>query len=187
MSNRWFTADTHFDHHNIIRYCGRPFRDTQHMEDELVARWNGRVQPGDRVYHLGDFGWGRDDQLRREQAERILARLNGEVGLLPGNHDRRAHRWWPGQVVGNSKSVAALQLDGQSVRICHRPTYEPTHRIQLCGHVHRAFRSKYWKQYDVRVINVGVDVWDYAPVSEEELLAEAARCTDGQDGRPFVA
>lgn len=26
---RWFTADLHFGHTNIIRYCERPFADAQ--------------------------------------------------------------------------------------------------------------------------------------------------------------
>jgi hypothetical protein len=30
----FFTADTHFDHKNIIQYCHRPFIS---MDDELVA------------------------------------------------------------------------------------------------------------------------------------------------------
>jgi calcineurin-like phosphoesterase family protein len=34
----------------------------------------------------------------------------------------------------------------------------------LCGHVHEA-----WKRH-VRVINVGVDVWDFYPVSVDQLL-----------------
>lgn len=173
---RWFTADTHFGHANIIKYCARPFRDVEHMEDELIIRWNARVQPRDRVYHLGDFGWGRKAPERREQAERILAQLNGEVLLLPGNHDRKAKGWWPGKTVGNEKNGSSITLDRVHTRLRHRPVYESTLPLQLCGHVHEAFKSKYWKEYDVVVVNVGVDVWNWCPVSETEILEEAARC-----------
>ena len=45
-----------------------------------------------------------------------------------------------------------------------RPAYPPDDTWMLCGHVHEA-----WKRHG-RVINVGVDVWDYAPVSAERLV-----------------
>ncbi len=44
-----------------------------------------------------------------------------------------------------------------------RPPYPPDDAWMLCGHVHEA-----WKQHG-RVINVGVDVWDYAPVNWKAL------------------
>jgi calcineurin-like phosphoesterase family protein len=47
----------------------------------------------------------------------------------------------------------------------HRPAYPPEDTWMLCGHVHEA-----WKVHG-RVINVGVDVWDYKPVSVEQILA----------------
>ncbi len=55
MSNIWFTSDTHFGHANIIRFCDRPFKDIQEMNERLIANWNAVVRPGDSVYHMGDF------------------------------------------------------------------------------------------------------------------------------------
>ena len=49
----------------------------------------------------------------------------------------------------------------------------------LHGHVHQRWRVR------GRMINVGVDVWDYAPVPEDELVALlTADDTTGADGRP---
>ncbi len=45
-----------------------------------------------------------------------------------------------------------------------RPDYPPDDTWMLCGHVHEA-----WRQHG-RVINVGCDVWDYAPVSAQRLV-----------------
>ena len=45
----FFTADTHFGHANIIRYCGRPFADAAAMDGALIAIWNAAVAPGDTV------------------------------------------------------------------------------------------------------------------------------------------
>ena len=33
----YFTADTHFDHANIIRFCNRPFTSVDEMNEALIA------------------------------------------------------------------------------------------------------------------------------------------------------
>jgi calcineurin-like phosphoesterase family protein len=37
MRDIWFTSDFHFGHHNIIRYCNRPFANTQEMDAVIVS------------------------------------------------------------------------------------------------------------------------------------------------------
>jgi len=79
----FFTSDTHFGHARIIDLCGRPFRDVDHMNDEIVRRWNKVVAPGDTVFHLGDVALGKiADSLPQ------VGRLNGYKVLVEGNHDR---------------------------------------------------------------------------------------------------
>ena len=34
----FFTSDTHFGHANIIRFCNRPYRDVNHMNQELIGK-----------------------------------------------------------------------------------------------------------------------------------------------------
>jgi calcineurin-like phosphoesterase family protein len=77
----FFTADTHFNHANIIIYCGRPFADVEDMNEILIEKWNSRIGDRDTVYHLGDFAWG--------EWEPILGRLRGRKILIPGGHDRK--------------------------------------------------------------------------------------------------
>ena len=62
---RYFTADLHLGHRNIISYCDRPFRDVDDMNAGLVERWNDTVRPGDEVIVLGDLVAGlRADDAR---------------------------------------------------------------------------------------------------------------------------
>lgn len=79
-SKIFFTADTHFSHANIIKYCNRPFGDAHEMNKALVNNWNSVVPQDGIVFHLGDFSMG--------DPERIIKRLNGEIVLVLGNHDR---------------------------------------------------------------------------------------------------
>lgn len=163
----WFTADTHFQHTNIIRYCARPFADAQEMERVLVENWNAKVADEDTIYHCGDFAFGNPLGVPA-----ILAKLKGHITLIRGNHDRK-------QVLRYFSSVAQyhldLKLDGQQIRLCHEPyMHGATAGIVLCGHVHEKWIKQTphpevpWR--NVPLYNVGVDVRGFAPVSLAEIL-----------------
>lgn len=159
----WFTSDTHFAHANIIEYCGRPFRDVEEMNREMVERWNARVQPGDTVYHLGDFAFGPYENIGK-----FRGLLNGEVTLVLGNHDRSLKR----MAEAGFKGVAAwltLTLGNYRLFLTHKP-FPPEGGfghvdLILHGHVHEKYARR------GNQINVGVDVRGFAPATLDELLA----------------
>lgn len=37
-------SDTHFNHDNIISYCGRSFSSLEEMNNRLITNWNEIVQ-----------------------------------------------------------------------------------------------------------------------------------------------
>jgi calcineurin-like phosphoesterase family protein len=173
----FFTFDQHYGHHNIIEYCGRPFKSASHMNEELIRRHNEVVQPDDVVYHLGDFA------MRVYTMEVVLPRLNGYHYLVPGNHDGCHPRHKKKQNITRYEQAGfevlphftSITLSDMAVDLCHIPhtsqdprypdyKAKPTRNVLLCGHVHEK-----WKILD-RQINVGVDVWDYTPVRAEKLV-----------------
>lgn len=87
--NRFFTADHHFGHTNILKHesenrrnkHGSRFSSIDQMDDYLVDQWNATVKAGDVVYYLGDFS------MKLQNTLDILPFLNGEKTLIAGNHD----------------------------------------------------------------------------------------------------
>lgn len=181
--NIWFTSDQHYYHENVIRYCNRPYKTVEEMNEDLVRRHNEVVKPGDTVYHLGDFS------LSHRAVTVFLHRLNGEHHLIAGNHDHCHPLHYKKDTKGEQmrklyheagfksiKLTHSMEIAGQSVTMCHLPlsvdqydrprfkNYRPdTEGWLLCGHVHQ-----HWKVRG-KQINVGVDVWDYRPVHLKEI------------------
>ena len=52
----WFTADTHFGSQRTLELSRRPFKDTDEMDAHIFSWWISLFEPGDVLYHLGDFG-----------------------------------------------------------------------------------------------------------------------------------
>lgn len=187
----WFTSDLHLGHERIIELCDRPFRDVDHMNRELIDRWNDRVQADEVVWVLGDVALGKiADTLP------LCQKLNGYKVLVAGNHDRcwaghskvrpadcqryvdagfaRIHEGWelPNGAVPTYYSTPPFSLShfpyrGDSHDEDRYVSWRPIDNGDwlLHGHVHNQ-----WK-VNGRQINVGVDVWDYAPVSLETILS----------------
>jgi calcineurin-like phosphoesterase family protein len=80
----YFTADTHFNHSNIINHCGRPFNNVDQMNDKLIQNWNSCINNDDEIYVLGDFMF----KGNGTEANNLLKRLNGIKYFIKGNHNQ---------------------------------------------------------------------------------------------------
>ncbi|MEE2951832.1 MAG: metallophosphoesterase [Pseudomonadota bacterium] len=161
MTRTFFTADNHFGHAGVIDMCARPFKSVGRMDSEMVARWNAVVTPGDTVWHLGDFAY----KMPLDDAHKIFKMLNGRKHLVVGNHDKATVKTWAWESVHELKEIA---LDGRRVVLCHYPLAEWPgffrDSIHLFGHVHGARTIP-------GAVDVGVDCWDFRPVTLDEILA----------------
>jgi calcineurin-like phosphoesterase family protein len=168
MSKTWFISDTHHLHFNILRLSNRPFKDTQEMEDKLVEYWNALVEKEDHVYHLGDVAFANYDKTVE-----FLGKLNGNKFLIRGNHDKQIPNSC--NLFGWVKDYYELEIDKIPVILFHYPMIDWNKKfhgsIALSGHTHSP--NKLVKSGE-RGIHVGVDAWDYKPVSWAQIkeLAE---------------
>ena len=149
----YVTSDHHFHHANIIKYTKRPFKSVEHMNMELVRRWNSVVSDGDIVLHMGDFSFNHKERTHRFWREQ----LNGEIVFLQGNHD--SHTDAPIQSL-------VFKYGGIDWWCSHYP--ERRYKHNLCGHVHDLWKIQR-KGRDI-IVNCSVDVWDYTPVPMETVL-----------------
>jgi len=165
------TSDFHLNHANIIRYCNRPFKDVETMNNTIIHNFNEVIKEDDIVYHNGDYCFcntsgGKKGEGEGVKASELIKKFNGNWTFLKGNHDRNNSL--------RSKLVSCvIDFGHQPMFMTHRPqNANPDYPINLVGHVHDA-----WKMKEVEIngkttvlINVGVDVWNFRPVSLDKIV-----------------
>ena len=185
---RYFTSDLHFDHHNVIEYCKRPWHYVTEMNWGLVDNWNSVVTEEDEVIHIGDWclnprGYLWIPQLRFKK-----------LIMIRGNHDRFSKL---ANMLATDERLMYLQdkvvllehldveIGGMDFYCVHRPLQASDIYPTLCGHVHERWQfmmpgaeigehsrneDKVTKVLKQPVLNVGCDVHGYKPISEAQVL-----------------
>ena len=163
----FFTSDTHFGDAPRLRVDKRPFASVGEMDREMVARWNEAVGPDDDIWHLGDFAFGPPPKRIAE----LLGSLNGRKHLIIGNNDGPGTLEQPAWA--SVQHYAELTVDGKRLVLCHYAfrTWNKMGQgvVNLHGHSHGRLTPAQ-RQYDV-----GVDVWDFRPVTLATILGTRRR------------
>lgn len=148
----YLTADWHLTHKNIIDYCKRPFKTVLEMDNALIENFNKVVKKEDHTFILGDFSFCTTPIL-------FTPLLNGSLSFVRGNHDHGS--FWT-----NQPHTIILKKFGKTIQMTHDPKHLlPGCDINICGHVHEKWLS------NGEAINVGVDVWNFHPVSLKHIIA----------------
>jgi calcineurin-like phosphoesterase family protein len=159
----FFTSDTHFGHGGALGLYRRPFASVAAMNEAMVERWNATVGRDDEIWHLGDFAIKQGAAVAAE----LLRRLNGRKHLVAGNNDPPATMDQPGWA--GVEPYAEISVDGVFLVLCHYPLRRwrrmDKGSLNLHGHCHG--RLEPWP----RQIDVGVDVWEFRPVTLAEIRA----------------
>ena len=187
----FFTSDTHFLHHNILRLANRPWMTCEEMYESMIVRWNAVVKPKDEVYHLGDVSLG-----SVTKTVEILRRLNGRKRLLWGNHDSSLRKKqvfldefeWCRNYYELKIQDSDAPKGVRRIVLCHYPllTWNSAHHGSWMLHGHCHGKSDHLNETTTRH-DVGVDSNNYTPISYatvKTIMAE--KSYDFLDGRPRV-
>lgn len=174
--NIFFTSDTHFSHANAINFLNydgsrmRPFDTWKEADEKMIENWNKVVKPTDKVYFLGDLAFNKNE------ADKIMPRLNGKKCLIKGNHDLFKPQWY--------------LLWFYDIRAAHNfenflMTHVPVHpdskarfKMNIHGHTHcnKIFlpnkHGQLTKIEDPWYRNVCMDSNNYTPVAYEDIQHE---------------
>lgn len=191
----WLISDTHFYHANIIKYCHRPYKTVEEMNDDIIKKWNSIVSKNDIVFHLGDFAFFK--KVKQDHISDIVHALNGSINLILGNHDRHVSndlKFW--YKLGFAKVYDKPILFMDNYILSHEPLktknkvdlqYYPTLK-NIFGHVHNSNADfyalpiedrKHWNENDPKYrpipditkysFNVSIEVIDYKPIQFETV------------------
>ena len=196
-SMNYFISDLHLCCKNQTQaganYDGRPFANTDEMNEHILRSWNQKVTNADTVYILGDVGLrGKNDDLVS-----LVARMNGKKVLVFGNHDDvqdYRYRILFHDICHYKELTENFNGQAYKVAICHYPIlmWSGQHRgtILLYGHTHQSVEDDFFQEciqkmneneelslrrrggQKIRAINVGcMQPWmDYEPRTLKEIL-----------------
>jgi calcineurin-like phosphoesterase family protein len=176
----FLTSDTHFGHAGVCHFTEadgvtkiRPWTDPDEMDEEMVRRWNDRVRPNDKVYHLGDV-------VINRRALKTVSRLNGDKVLIRGNHDI----FRDDEYREYFRELRAYHVMNGMI-LSHIPLHEASlgrFGVNIHGHLHSARVKKargidaktgatlYSNTIDTRYHCVCVEQTDYTPILFEDVI-----------------
>ena len=185
MPATFLVSDTHFGHVGVCRFTHpedptvklRPWDTPEEMDEEMIRRWNDRVRPNDKVYHLGDV-------VINRKALPTLARLNGDKVLIRGNHDIFRDTEYREYF----RELRAYHVLNGMI-LSHIPVHEASlgrFGTNIHGHLHATRVKKAWgvaartgeilygTEPDVRYHCVCVEQTDFAPILLEDVYKRIA-------------
>jgi len=171
----FFTADLHFGHSGIIKFCNRPFESISQMNRDLINNWNSRVSNDDHVYIVGDLFYSGRNAADSDEAVAIVKKLNGILHLVAGNHDfpylkKMEYHY----LFADVDQIRYLKHGSEDIFLCHYPMAEWSGFYRgswhIYGHIHNAKNTAFeYMRHQERALNAGVDICNFMPVTFEEL------------------
>lgn len=179
MAAVFLVSDTHFGHAGMCHFTNRdgsktrPWDNPDEMDEEMVRRWNDRVRPNDKVYHLGDV-------VINRRCLPTISRLNGDKVLIRGNHDifrddeyRKYFRELRAYHVMNGMILSHIPIHSDSLG---------RFGVNIHGHLHGSRVTKatgidpisgavqYGNEIDPRYHCVCVEQIDFTPILFEDVI-----------------
>lgn len=172
----WITSDTHFGHNQDFLYNPRGFENISEHDQKIIDKWNEIIQPDDVVYHLGDVMLNDN-----EYGMKCLEQLNGNIKIVPGNHDT-SKRLVLYQTLSNVEVLnlaEIIKFEKYNFYLSHHPTITSNldfdkplkaRLINICGHCHT--KDKFLDMDKGVIYHVEMDAHNCQPIKLETILTE---------------
>jgi calcineurin-like phosphoesterase family protein len=179
MAKRWFTSDFHLGFSKLLEIEKWPFKTIEKHDNALLISCRQRASAEDTIVHVGDlasYGMDRHQGLDSKGLDvspmRLIKDIPANFVNIRGNHD-------------NSNKVKSVADSMQThlgkrfpqVTVGHYPSYDRRSEgyvrsgwINVCGHVHSAWKHCLDLDRKILNINAGCMVWNFKIVSEDELI-----------------
>lgn len=144
------------------------------MNDGIIDSINSKVDDSDTLYILGDFGFARNSEFHKIESfrKRITCR---NIHFIIGNHDNFSKSQYQ-SIFSSVHTEWMVRHNGHKIFMHHFPLLEwdgSFHNVIHCfGHCHS--NKNEWIQENMpsaKMIDVGVDNWEYGPISLEEVIS----------------
>lgn len=126
--NYIITTDTHFEHHKIKEFGGRP----EGFEELILANLEKYANHTNVLIHLGDICWKNDRLWNR----RLTSMPYFKKWLIIGNHDKKSASWY----LSNGWDVATDRItvvhNSKLISFTHKPYPLIAEDLNIHGHFH---------------------------------------------------
>lgn len=159
LKKTFVTSDCHFGSYRLNPLWQVFSKDT---EDALIDVWNDVVPKDGLVLYVGDFVDGDENDLKRYRS-----RLNGDIILIKGNHDKLSDDVYESCCSG---VTSFLEVSNLGLQLQHIPFVDTTHSHKVIyGHLHR--HCELGRKFTSHSFCACVMRNTYAPTKLEDALA----------------
>ena len=161
---KFFTSDIHFDD-NRLELFGRDilFKNSDEFDKQIIENWNSVVGENDVVYCLGDVSLS-------EKGLKNISKCNGKKILIKGNYDEESTAKYKvsddllKKYFYKIYKSGYIKIKNERIYLNHYPNKGKKDCFNIVGHIHGGWRVQ------KNMINVGLDAWNYFPISENKII-----------------
>lgn len=174
----YFISDTHFNHKAIIKYCNRPFKDINQMNETIITNWNNTVKKDDLVFMMGDFALCGKDKIIE-----IGNQLNGRKFLIKGNHDGASRDTY--RKAGFLEVYEFPIIINDFYIVSHMPQFvsEAAPYFNIHGHIHD---NPMYADVSSRSFCASVERTNYTPISFNKILNRVEEHNKAEEDKKLI-